>query len=294
MTNIQTSTYCGGLRTHNSDEKSSLPGKPLVSIVTVVWNAEALLERTIESVLLQTYENIEFIVIDGGSSDGTLDLLLRYDTKIDYWISEHDHGIYDAMNKGISLCRGDLVGIIGAGDWYEQDAVTHIVETYLRTQADVVYGDVELVDGETGIGCKRESRAELMPKTMTSISHPSTFTRLDIYREISFDTSFRIAADYDLFLHLYINERRFESSNKLIAHILSGGVSGSWTTIVEVYRVHLKNYGVVYALVIFIPTMLRYSFFETRQWVLKKMLTPKYYASLRAFWLQYKSGKFRH
>jgi glycosyltransferase involved in cell wall biosynthesis len=268
-----------------------LADKPLVSIVTVVWNAESLLERTIESVLSQTYENIEFIVIDGGSSDGTLDLLRRYDTHIDYWISEPDRGIYDAMNKGVSLCRGDLVGIIGAGDWYEHDAVTHIVDTYLRTQADVVYGDVELVDSETGIGCKRESRAELMPKTMTSVSHPSVFTRLDIYRTRPFDISFRIAADYDLFLNLYIGGHRFEHSNNLITHILSGGVSGSWSTILEVYRVHRKHYGVVKALIVFILSMLRYSYYETRQWLLKKLLSPKHYAVVRTLWLQYKLRK---
>lgn len=291
MFNIKISPACGGLRTRAGATKSSAADKPLVSIVTVVWNAKSLLERTIESVLSQSYGNIEYIVIDGGSSDGTLDVLRQYDNLVDYWISEPDRGIYDAMNKGVSLCRGELIGIIGAGDWYEHDAVTCIVNTYLRTQADVVYGDIELVDSYTGIGCKRESRVELMPKTMTSISHPSTFTKADIYRARPFNTLFRIAADYDLFLNLYISGRRFEHSNNLITHILSGGISGSYATIHEVYKVHRKYFGVAKALMTFLPSALRHSFYKTRQWLLRKVLSPKNYSAVRARWLHYKSRK---
>jgi len=260
--------------------------KPLVSVVTVVWNAEDFLECTIESVRQQTYDNIEFVVVDGGSSDGTLDILQRFDDVIDYWVSEPDQGIYDAMNKGILACGGELIGIIGAGDWYAPDAIGHIVNTYKRTDADVIYGNVELVDSETGVKCKRESRADLMPKTMSSISHPSTFTKTHIYRERPFDVSFRIAADYDLFLYLYSNGYHFEHSNALVVHILSGGISASYTTIVEVYIVHEKNYGKIRALSSFLPSVIRHTFYKARRCLLKTILSQKYFAIARTHWLR--------
>lgn len=279
----------GGKHTSNSGEKISQINKPLVSVVTVVWNAGNLLEHTIESVRQQTYDNIEFIVIDGGSRDGTLDVLRRFDNDIDYWISETDRGIYDAMNKGILACSGELIGIIGAGDWYSPDAIENVVNTYVRTDADVVYGDVELVDCETGVSCKRESKAELMPKTMSSISHPSTFTKACIYRARPFDISFQIAADYDLFLYLYLNGYLFAHSNALITHILSGGVSASYATIVEVYIVHRKNYGIIKALKIFVFSAIRHSVFEMRRSILKTLLPPKYFSVVRSYWLRSRS-----
>ena len=107
----------GGLRTQ-CYFKNSLENKPLVTIITVVFNGEAYLEETIQSVINQTYDNVEYIIIDGGSTDGTLDIIKKYENQIDYWISEKDHGIYDAFNKGISLAQGTLVGIQNADDYF--------------------------------------------------------------------------------------------------------------------------------------------------------------------------------
>ena len=100
---------------------------PLVSIITVVLNGESHLEHTINSVLCQTYENLEYIIIDGGSSDGTQDIIRKYQDKIDYWISESDDGIYDAMNKGILQAKGELIGILNSDDWYELETVELMV-----------------------------------------------------------------------------------------------------------------------------------------------------------------------
>ena len=95
----------GGLRTKGYFKKS-YDDKPLISIITVVFNGERYLEQTIQSVIDQTYDNVEYIIIDGGSTDGTLDIIKKYEDKIDYWVSEKDNGIYDAMNKGIKVCYG--------------------------------------------------------------------------------------------------------------------------------------------------------------------------------------------
>jgi len=263
--------------------------KPLVSIVTVVRNAESHIGSTIESVRQQTYDNIEFIVIDGESSDGTLDILRQFDADIDYWVSEPDGGIYDAMNKGVLACNGELIGIVGAGDRYAPDAIQNIVNTYMRTNADVVYGNVELLDDATGVISRRESIALLMAKTMSSISHPSTFTKACIYREHPFDVTLRIAADYDLFLHLYVNGYVFAHSHSLIVCILSGGVSASYATIVEVYKIHRKNYGMVFTLKVFLASSARYCYFEMRRRVLKVLLPPKYFSIVRAYWLRIRS-----
>lgn len=112
----------GGLRTKGYFKKS-YKDKPLVSIITVVLNGEKYLEETILSVLNQTYDNVEYIIIDGGSTDGTLDIIKKYEHAIDYWVSERDRGIYDTMNKGITVASGEWIELLNAGDFYESGAI---------------------------------------------------------------------------------------------------------------------------------------------------------------------------
>lgn len=290
----------GGLRTQSHFVKSgqslSALGEadkiiPLITVITVVFNGVKGLEKTIQSVIGQSYPNVEYIVIDGGSSDGTLDIIGKYESKIDYWISEKDSGIYDAMNKGVGFARGNYIGIIGAGDWYEDGAISSVVNTFLRTNADVVYGDVELVDAETTVTYKRYSRSDLMPKTMSSISHPSTFIKNTIYQMRPFNTQLRIAADYDLFLGLYVGGYLFAHCGVTVAHILSGGVSSSFKTQKEVFKVHRKYYGIFHSTRHYFTSALRYYFYETRRGILIRLLPPAWFAALRAKWLRYKHQK---
>ena len=131
----------GGLRTRGYSKKSTSE-KPLVSIITVVFNGEDYLEQTIQSVINQTYENIEYIIIDGGSNDNTVNIIHKYDEFIDYWISEEDSGIYDGMNKGISLATGDWFNFLNCSDYFVDNEVLKKIFSLKRENITVLYGDV--------------------------------------------------------------------------------------------------------------------------------------------------------
>lgn len=118
---------------------------PLISIITVVYNGEKYLEQTIQSVINQTYKNIEYIVIDGGSTDGTLDIIKKYEEHISYWVSESDKGLYDAMNKGIGVAKGELIGMINSDDWYELEAVEIMAEAYKNNPTKVYFMQTDMI-----------------------------------------------------------------------------------------------------------------------------------------------------
>ena len=130
----------GGVRLREQNQKAK---KPLFSIITVVFNNEKYLEETIKSVLNQSYKNFEYIIIDGGSSDKTLDIINKYKDKIEYWVSEKDKGIYDAFNKGMSLCKGDFIGIINSDDIYTKNSLK-VIASYIKknTSLDFIFGSV--------------------------------------------------------------------------------------------------------------------------------------------------------
>jgi len=122
--------------------------QPLVSIITIVYNGEKHLQQTIESVLGQSYKPIEYLVVDGGSTDNSLSIIRSYGERIARWKSEKDRGISDAFNKGLSMVSGEIIGIINADDWYEPEAVERAVEALVGS--DIVYGDLRLIkDGKT-------------------------------------------------------------------------------------------------------------------------------------------------
>ena len=156
----------GGIRTSDNCKQSE-PNRPLVSVITVVLNGEKYLEQTIKSVLSQTYNNIEYIIIDGQSKDKTLDIIKKHETKIDYWLSEKDGGIYYAMNKGIANANGDIIGILNADDFYSQDTILNVVNTFLNTDADVFHGDIIFLND------KQETR--MQPDIHKMMQQPSVF-----------------------------------------------------------------------------------------------------------------------
>ncbi|TVR02186.1 MAG: glycosyltransferase, partial [Desulfovibrionales bacterium] len=135
----------GGLRTQGLF-KHSLPDKPLITVITVVLNGAKHLEETILSVLNQTYDNVEYIIIDGGSTDETLDIIRKYEHAIDYWVSEKDEGIYDAMNKGIKCATGEVVGIINADDYYHANSLESISKAFESSEKIIYFGRLLYID----------------------------------------------------------------------------------------------------------------------------------------------------
>lgn len=216
----------GGLRTRGITKHSQLD-KPLITVVTVVYNGESTLENTIKSVVNQTYDNVDYIIIDGGSKDGTLDIIKKYEDKIDYWQSEPDKGIYDAMNKGIRLAKGEYVALLNSGDWYEKDAVECVVNSYtIHKDVDVFYGLMRVLDENKEFQWIYGYGHKILGSFM--ISHPTSFVRREVYNKIQYNLSYRSAADYDLFLTLYRNNYKFLFIEKIYANYLLGGMSDSY------------------------------------------------------------------
>ena len=140
----------GGLRTKGYFKKA-LPDKPLVTVITVVFNGETHLEETILSVINQTYDNVEYIIIDGRSTDATIDIINKYEGQIDYWVSAPDRGIYDAMNKGIRAARGVWVNFMNCGDsFHNENVIRDIITKYSDVGHDVIYSDTLLINRING------------------------------------------------------------------------------------------------------------------------------------------------
>ncbi len=179
-----------------------------ISIITSVYNNKNTIAESIESVLSQTYANIEYIVVDGASTDGTLDIIKQYQNKISTFISEPDKGIYDGLNKGIKLATGDVVGFLHSDDLYQNDRVIEtIAQTFKDNQVDSTYGDLIYVRQHDtskvvrywksgAFSLKKLSHGWMPP-------HPTFFVKRKNYEEFDgFDTRFKIAADYDIILRL--------------------------------------------------------------------------------------------
>lgn len=179
--------------------------QPKVTIVTVTYNCKEVVERTIQNVLRQTYPNIEYIIIDGASTDGTREIIERYANQLAYWTSEPDHGIYEAMNKGISKATGEWIIFRNAGDyfispttiadvfaWYHDNGETFITGGTRTFQHDGYY-DYYFSPLKHSLWCHNY------------ISHPATFIRTVVQKNIPYDTELRIAADYKLFCQIRLH-----------------------------------------------------------------------------------------
>lgn len=197
----------GGVRTRGLFEKRSVPGHPLVSVITVVRNGERHLEETILSVLNQTYDNVEFLVVDGASEDGTLDIVRKYENRVAYWISEPDRGVYEAINKGLALMSGLCWAYLSADDLYTPTAVEAAVDAFeSNEECGVVYGDLQMIS-EDGRYLSLYRYPEFDNKRFRlnvnpcQHGHVSTFLRTAVYQIIGgFSTKYKYAGDYEYFL----------------------------------------------------------------------------------------------
>ncbi len=203
-----------------------------ISLLTVSFNSAATIGDTIRSVREQTHNNIEYIVVDGQSKDSTLDIVRNAGNVVTRWISEPDHGIYDAMNKAIRLATGDVVGIINSDDFYATPQIlSSVADAFSDPSVDAVFGDLVVVDPQNlGKVVRRYSSARWNPEKFAwgfMPAHPTFFVRRKFYEEIGlFKTDYRIAADYELLIRfLFVNRLRYRYLPLTMVHMRRGGVS---------------------------------------------------------------------
>ena len=216
------------------------------SIITVCFNSEKSIENTIKSVLSQTYGNIEYIIVDGGSSDSTVNIIKKYEPLFEgrlRWVSEKDDGIYYAMNKGIDMSTGDLIGILNSDDTYEPDAVEKMCNAYKMGKPSVLYGIMRVFDGDRFLRERIVSHKEL-PQNM--ICHPACFVSRDVYEKYGkFNTKYVSAADYELMIrYSNIPEIEFCPVHEVISNFHIGGMSGSDAAFMDLLKLK-TNLGMI-------------------------------------------------
>lgn len=209
---------------------------PLISIITVVYNGEKYLEQTIQSVLNQTYKNIEYLIIDGGSTDGTIDIIRKYESHLSYWISEPDKGVYDGMNKGINQTKGEIIGMINSDDWYELNTVELVVKKFIKEPNNsfkIFHGDL-LIHENTNKKILKKYNPSLfkMLNYGVTYNHPTFFVTPDVYKKYQFNIDLISIADNQFILEILIKEKEvFVYINEVLANFRKGGISGQQSTI---------------------------------------------------------------
>ena len=223
--------------------------QPKLSVITIVFNNVRDIERTILSVINQGYSNIEYVVIDGGSVDGTLEILNKYRPRISTVISETDNGIYDAMNKGLANATGDYVLFMNSGDEiYAPDTVEKIFST--QPDADIYYGETEMFDENWKSLGQRRHKAPLQFtwkdfKHGMSISHQAIYIRRAI--TTLYDTNYELSADIDWILRAAKNAKKIVNTNRYVAKYLVGGMSKKRhrQSLIERFHIFSNHYGLL-------------------------------------------------
>jgi len=200
------------------------------TIVTVVYNGEKTIRRTIESVLNQSYVPFEYLIVDGLSSDNTVSIAREYESfflnkGVSYKIiSEKDSGIYNAMNKGIELAQGDFIAFLNAGDWYELDALKSISEFCSAKDFDLIYGSINYVKPNGKVRVKK-SKLDYCVISSRNWNHPSMFLKTSLYKTYGFDENFKTYADFALYLKLRKTHVRIGIIDKVITNFVADGLS---------------------------------------------------------------------
>lgn len=198
----------------------------LITVVTVVYNSRNLIEKTLKSVISQSYENIEYIVVDGDSFDGTKEIIKQYEEGLSYWLSEKDNGIYDAMNKAINLATGDWIIFLNSGDVFSSDRL--IESIFLNKKYDGIsflYGDVVADYG----GFSKYYKAQNPPvfSMKMPFNHQSVFIRSELHKRKKFNLEYKLGADYEFLFTSFVDGAVFHYLNMPIAVVAAGGLSDS-------------------------------------------------------------------
>lgn len=225
--------------------------QPIFSIITITYNASRWVEQTLLNVLSQSYPHIEYIVIDGGSTDGTMEIIKRYESGLAYWISEPDKGIYDAMNKGLQRASGDYVWFVNAGDTlYTSDTVQRVASLVQKRKRwpDILYGETNIVDEE---GCSLGLRRLRAPKKLSwkkfrmgmLVCHQSFVPRRTLVP--SYDLQYRYSADYDWCIRCMKQAKTLYNTRLTLSNFLDGGTTTAQrkASLQERYAIMCKYYG---------------------------------------------------
>lgn len=267
----------------------------LVTIITVVFNSERYLEQTIQSVIDQTYDNVEYIIIDGGSTDGTLNIIKKYEQVIDYWLSEPDQGIYDAMNKGIKLATGQIIGLLNSGDLYTSNCIQEVVHLYNKNQFHpklIISGAMYRFDQKHDIKFKLVKKQEDVEKInqKMSLNHPATFVSKKVYETVGlFDNNYKICGDYDFLLRAYSDkEVDFIVTHSILTHMMLGGISEQFNNLLT--RCY-EQFSLRRGKINFIKNV-----FYTTSWLIKtltKQVLKKYFGnnSLLSYYYKLRHGE---
>lgn len=265
----------------NQDQSEFLP---LVTIITVVYNNQLTLEEAINSVINQSYSNLEYIIIDGGSTDQTLDIIRRYEDRLDYWISERDEGLYDAMNKGIALARGEIIGILNSDDLYfETTTVANIVKEYQKVQQPcVIYGSLyKFAADHPTVSLHRGDLSDRAFQTANIlINHPTCFVHRSLYAEFGvFKPEFEVGADRELMMRFHSHHATFINLERAIALFRLGGTTSNQSLtsiinreIIQEYKL-LSTYGIAKGRIAVV--LLRKTVQSLRKWLLYQVLGEK-------------------
>lgn len=217
---------------------------PLVSIITVVYNNKQGIEKTLGSIAAQTYTALEYIVIDGGSTDGTLEIINRYQDNIDVFVSEPDKGVYDAMNKGLGLATGQLIGIINSGDFYEKDAIETVVNSYHENpEVAIFHGILRVFEASGEFKSIVGNHSSFLAKGM--IEHPTCFVKRGVYQKHGgFNLAYKSSSDYDFMLRMRKLKVSFMFIEKILANYYTGGISFQTTALLETLQIK-QHYGLI-------------------------------------------------
>ena len=211
---------------------------PLITVITVVYNSALALEKTIQSVLQLSYPNIEYIVIDGGSTDGTVDVIKSYSSQIKYWISEPDKGIYDAMNKGWTVADNySYIIFLGAGDY-----IIHLPNMANYKNENIIYGRVEI-----GKKYVFNTVVDFRLKLANAVHHQALLIKKSIHPAPPFSLQYPVFADFDFNQRLYKKGFHFVKDNTFLSHAMEGGISAARNE-KEMIEIVQKNFGNMYVL----------------------------------------------
>jgi glycosyltransferase involved in cell wall biosynthesis len=234
-----------------SIQLGSTKKSPLISVITIVYNGAALIEGTIQSVLKQNLNHVEYIIIDGASKDHTVEIIKKYESQIDYWVSEPDKGIYDAMNKGLQAATGDYVWFMNAGDHVHDASIVQAIVD-LKSNADVFYGEANFVDEARNlIGTRSQISTRKLPEHLKTrdmlygmaVCHQSFIAKRSLTS--LYDTQYRCSADIDWVINVLKKSKTVVNTKLVLSDYLVGGFSIQHKKLAwkERSQIYTKQYG---------------------------------------------------